>query len=167
MQTRKRCFRLPLRSPFTIFVPKHFQCNMNLSIQTKQLGKRRCCIEPMQIELPDETLTDVRSLITAIVRRQVEGHNQRPGENDLLKYLTQEEIDDRAESGKVGFGVNYNGEKASAEVAVKNALQAYENGIFRLFVNDEEAGTADTPLVLREGDRLTFVRLTLLSGRLW
>lgn len=140
---------------------------MNLSIQTKQLGKRRCCIEPMQIELPDETFTDVRSLITAIVRRQVEGHNQRPGENDLLKYLTQEEIDDRAESGKVGFGVNYNGEKASAEAAVKNALQAYEDGIFRLFVNDEEAGTADTPLVLREGDRLTFVRLTLLSGRLW
>lgn len=140
---------------------------MNLSIQTKQLGKRRCCIEPMQIELPDETLTDVRSLITAIVRRQVEEHNQRPSENDLLKYLTQEEIDDRAESGKVGFGVNYNGEKASAEAAVKNALQAYEDGIFRLFVNDEEAGTADTSLVLREGDRLTFVRLTLLSGRLW
>ena len=65
------------------------------------------------------------------------------------------------------FGVNYNGEKASAEAAVKNALQAYEDGIFRLFVNDEEAGTADTSLVLREGDRLTFVRLTLLSGRLW
>lgn len=140
---------------------------MNLSIQTKQLGKRRCCIEPMQIELPDETLTDVRSLITAIVRRQVEEHNQRPGENDLLKYLTQEEIDDRAESGKVGFGVNYNGEKVSAEAAVKNALQAYEDGTFRLFVNDEEAGTADNPLVLKEGDRLTFVRLTLLSGRLW
>lgn len=140
---------------------------MKLSIQTQQLGKRRCSIEPMQIELPDETLTDVRSLITAIVRRQVEGYNQRPGENDLLKYLTQEEIDDRAESGKVDFGVNYNGEKASAEAAVKNALQAYEDGIFRLFVNDEEAGTADSPLALKEGDRLTFVRLTLLSGRLW
>ena len=140
---------------------------MKLSIQTKQLGKRRCSIEPMQIELPGKTPPDVRSLITAIVRRQVEEHNQRPGENDLLKYLTQEEIDDRAESGKVDFGVNYNGEKASAEAAVKNALQAYEDGIFRLFVNDEEAGTADSPLALKEGDRLTFVRLTLLSGRLW
>ena len=140
---------------------------MKLYIQTQQLGKRRCSIEPVQIELPGETPPDVRSLITAIVRRQVEEYNQRPGEDDLLKYLTQEEIEDRAESGKVGFGVNYNGKKASAEAAVKNALQSYEDGIFRLFINDKEAGTADSPITLKKGDRLTFVRLTMLSGRLW
>lgn len=140
---------------------------MKLSVQIKQLGKRKCSIEPMPIELTGETPHNVRELITAVVQWQVAEYNTRPTENDLLKYLTQEDIDDRAVSGKVGFGVNYNGEKASAEAAVKNALQSYEDGIFRLFINDKEAGTADSPITLKEGDRLTFVRLTMLSGRLW
>lgn len=140
---------------------------MKLSIQLKQLGKRKCTIEPMPVELTGEIPHNVQSLITAIVRRQVEEYNARPDENELLKYLTREDLDNRSESGKVGFGVNYNGKKASAEAAVKNALQSYEDGIFRLFINDEEAGASDSPLALKEGDRLTFVRLTMLSGRLW
>ena len=140
---------------------------MKLSIQLKQLGKRKCTIEPMPVELTGEIPHNVQSLITAIVRRQVEEYNARPDENELLKYLTREDLDNRAESGKVGFGVNYNGKKASAEAAVKTALQSYEDGIFRLFINDEEAGASDSSLALKEGDRLTFVRLTMLSGRLW
>lgn len=140
---------------------------MKLSIQLKQLGKRKCTIAPMPVELTGDPPKDVRSLITAIVHWQVEEYNARPTENDLLKYLTQEEIDDRAEAGKVSFGVNYNGKQASTEAAVRNALQSYEDGIFRLFINDKEAGTADSPLHLEEGDTLTFIRLTMLSGRLW
>lgn len=140
---------------------------MKLSIQLKQLGKRKCTIAPTPVELSGEPPQDVRSLITAIVCWQVEEYNARPTENDLLKYLTREEIENRAETGKVGFGVNYNGSLASPEEAVNNALQSYEDGIFRLFINDQEAGTADSPLHLEEGDTLTFIRLTMLSGRLW
>lgn len=140
---------------------------MKLSVQIKQLGKRKCSITPMPVELTGETPHNVRELITAVVRWQVSEYNTRPTENDLLKYLTQEEIDNHAEAGKVGFGVNYNGNPASTEAAVKNALQSYEDGIFRLFINAEEAGTANSLINLKEGDQLTFIRLTMLSGRLW
>lgn len=140
---------------------------MKLSIQIKQLGKRKCSIKPMPVELTGEAPHNVRELITAIVRWQVAEYNTRPTENDLLKYLTQEEIDNHAEIGKIGFGVNYNGSLASVEAAVENALQSYEDGIFRLFINEEETGAANSPINLKEGDLLTFIRLTMLSGRLW
>lgn len=40
---------------------------MKLSIQLKQLGKRKCTIEPMPVELTGEIPHNVQSLITAIV----------------------------------------------------------------------------------------------------
>ncbi|MDM8338884.1 hypothetical protein [Mediterranea massiliensis] len=140
---------------------------MKLSVQVKQLGKRKCSIEPMSVELTGETPQTVQSLIKAIVCWQVDEYNARPGENDLLKFLTQEEINNQAAAGKISFGVNYNDKQALAEDAVRNALQSYEDGIFRLFINGEEAGTADSSLYLNEGDTLTFIRLAMLSGRLW
>ena len=37
----------------------------------------------------------------------------------------------------------------------------------RIFQNDTEIAGLDSPVRLREGDCLTFIRLTFLSGRLW
>ncbi|MBF1704203.1 MAG: hypothetical protein HXO79_04185, partial [Selenomonas sp.] len=49
-----------------------------------------------------------------------------------------------------------------------NARQSFEDGIYRIFVNGEELGeTCDTPVTLKENDEITFVRLTMLAGRMW
>ena len=73
----------------------------------------------------------------------------------------------KAVSGKVGFEVNYNGRPAAETEAIVNALQSYEDGIFRIFIDDTEAGGLSSPVVLKEETTLTFIRLTMLSGRLW
>lgn len=140
---------------------------MKLSVLIKHLGKRKCSIEPITMELTGETPQNVHSLIRAVVCWLVNEYNARPEENDPLKFLTQEEINNQAVTGKISFRVNYNDNRVSTETAVRNALQAYEDGIFHLFINGEEAGTADSPLHLNDGDTLTFIRLTMLSGRLW
>ena len=37
----------------------------------------------------------------------------------------------------------------------------------RQIINDEEAGEADERINLSENDTLTFIRLTMLAGRMW
>ena len=88
-------------------------------------------------------------------------------ENDVVPYLTDEKINDLSDAGKISFGVDYNGKKQDLEKAIENALQSYEDGIYRVFVNDEEIGEINDKMDLQENDELTFVRLTMLAGRMW
>lgn len=106
-------------------------------------------------------------LIEAIVSWQVCEYNERLQQSEVLKYLTQEEVENKTASGKVGFAVNYNGKPAAEVEAITNALQSYEDGIFRIFMDDTETGDLSSPIQLKEESTLTFIRLAMLSGRLW
>lgn len=139
---------------------------MRVYIQVKQLGKRRCSIEKMPVDFPASP-ADVKELIEAIVSRQVREYNERLQQSEVLKYLTQEEVEDKATSGKMGFGVNYNGKSAAEAEAIANALQCYEDGIYRIFIDETETGELSSPVLLKENATLTFVRLTMLAGRMW
>ena len=139
---------------------------MRAYIQIKQLGKRKCSIEKIPIDFPVPPV-NVQGLIEAIVSWQVCEYNERLQQSEVLKYLTQEEVENKATSGKVGFAVNYNGKPAAEVEAITNALQSYEDGIFRIFMDDTEAGDLSSPIQLKEESTLTFIRLAMLSGRLW
>ena len=139
---------------------------MKLFIQVKQLGKRKCSVEKLPVDFPTPPVT-VQELIEAIVCWQVSEYNERLQQSEVLKYLTSEEIDSQSSAGKIGFGTNYNGTPAVEAKAIVNALQSYEDGIFRIFVDEVELGILSAPLLLKEESTLTFIRLTMLSGRLW
>ena len=87
---------------------------MRVYVQVKQLGKRKCNIEKIPVDFPVPPV-DVQGLIEAIVSWQVCEYNERLQQSEVLKYLTQEEVENKTTSGKVGFAVNYNG-KPAAEV---------------------------------------------------
>ena len=139
---------------------------MRVYIQIKQLGKRKCSIEKIPIDFPVPPV-NVQGLIEAIVSWQVCEYNERLQQSEVLKYLTQEEVENKTASGKVGFAVNYNGTPAAEVEAITNALQSYEDGIFRIFMDDTETGDLSSPIQLKEESTLTFIRLAMLSGRLW
>lgn len=139
---------------------------MQLFINLKQIGKRRNVIDRQEVTLVTAPAT-VAELITAIVCRQVEEYNDRLEQSELLNCLSDEQVRQKATVGKVDFGELYNRVPAQAEEAVRTALQAFEDGIFRLFINEIGVDGLQTPLSLQEGDTLTFIRLTLLTGRLW
>ena len=130
---------------------------MRVYIQIKQLGKRKCSIEKIPIDFPVPPV-NVQGLIEAIVSWQVCEYNER---------LQQSEVENKTASGKVGFAVNYNGKPAAEVEAITNALQSYEDGIFRIFMDDTETGDLSSPIQLKEESTLTFIRLAMLSGRLW
>lgn len=139
---------------------------MQIYIYVKQLGKRRNVVDKKVMQL-DKTPDNTAALIAGIVALQVREYNQRLEQCELLNYLTDEDIQVKAATGKINFGANYNEMPADMEKAIRNALQSFEDGIFRVFVDGKELESLEESVMLKEGSELTFVRLTMLAGRMW
>ncbi len=140
---------------------------MNLKINIKQIGERKQKIAPINFEYSPVPRT-VRELITQTVETCVNSYNERvrAGE-DGAKPLSDAEITDMANVGKIAFGINYGGKEQPLDKAVDNALQSFKDGLYRVFLNDNELTELDGELTLSENDSLTFIRLTMLAGRMW
>ena len=139
---------------------------MKVFVNVKQIGKKKNKIDRKEYEISGEIKT-VKELLTEFVTINVKKFNEGLIEDDVVPYLTDEKISDLSDAGKISFGVDYNGKKQDLEKAIENALQSYEDGIYRIFVNDEELGEINGKATLKENDELTFVRLTMLAGRMW
>ena len=140
---------------------------MQVQVNVKRIGKRRNAIETRPYEIGE--VRDVGALIAAFVTAEVARFNERATSGEtVLRYLTNEEIADAATVGKIGFGADYNGQVQDLTAAIENARQSFEDGIYRIFINGDEVEDAlETPVALRENDEITFVRLTMLAGRMW
>lgn len=139
---------------------------MEIYVRVKVPGKRREVLAPIARELP-EGIGSLRQLLRIIVEQEVARYNAAPEDTQLIPFLTQEALDDQIRAGRVSFGRIYSDKKADPEKAVLNALQCWEDGIVRVFLNDEELTQLDAPLVIPEKAQLTFLRLTFLAGSLW
>ena len=135
-------------------------------MKLKSVGKRRPILENVPYNLP-EGISTLRQLIESIVRQEVEKHNSRGLENMVIPFFTEAEIAEQSTVGKVGFGRIYSDKKADADKAVETALLGFEDGLFRVLINEKEATDLDSTLEIIENDTLTFIRLTFLAGRLW
>lgn len=139
---------------------------MKVFVNVKKLGKRKNSITQVPYELPFAPVT-VRELIEQMVSLCVRDYNERMENQELLKNLSIADMKEQADSGKISFGVNYGEKKADEQQATENALQCFEYGIFRIFCGKEEWKNLNENIHLSEGSELTFIRLTMLSGRMW
>ncbi|MCL2146352.1 MAG: hypothetical protein FWH52_00970 [Synergistaceae bacterium] len=139
---------------------------MNVYIKCKAVGKRRPVLNDTPYALPDG-IASLRQLIEAVVRQETGKYNSRGMENMLVPFLTESEIYDQSEAGKIGFGRIYSEGRPDPGKAVETAWQGFEDGLFRVLIGQKEAKELDAPLEIQENDALTFIRLTFLAGRLW
>ncbi|UHA73438.1 hypothetical protein [Paenibacillus sp. 481] len=138
---------------------------MKLYIMVKNPGKRK---ELMTQELwLNEVPNTLREMITGIVHHSVNAFKDKQAEQSLIPYLTEEDIKASANNGKVGFGTIHDDRQPDEHQAVESALLAFSDGLYRVFVNEEEIVQLDTPLVLTDGDKVVFMRFTMLAGGLW
>lgn len=134
----------------------------------KKAGKQKKEeLKPVPYELEERPGT-VCELLTALTRRLAREYNERKDEGQTLRYLTKEGIGDLATAGKVSFGVR-RGNDADPEKAVENAIQCFEDGIYRVFAGEEELTRLNQPIPWERSDEsgkmvFTFIRLTMLSG---
>ena len=139
---------------------------MKIYVKVKSTEKRRPVLEDVEYDI-SASISTVKEFLEEIVRIETERYNQKGTDVQVIPFLTAEEIDDRAEAGKVGFGRIFSEKRADFETAAENAVQCFEDGLVRVFQNEEELAELDRAVEIREGDRFTFMRLTFLAGRLW
>ena len=138
---------------------------MTLYLKIKALAKRKPLIDRMPFVIDEKTSTS-NALVEYIVRRNVDDYNKKAVDAPIFPYLSAETLENDAITGKVSFGDRKNEKAQDADKAVENALASFNDGIFRLYINDTEA-VFNGPIELKEGDEITFIRLTMLAGRLW
>jgi hypothetical protein len=139
---------------------------LNVFITVKSIGKKKNHLDRLAWPLAEAPLT-LKSLIIDIVTTNVRQFNERQIEMPLVPFLTQGDIELQSRMGKVGFGAIYNEKKAGEDEAVSSAILAFEDGIYRVFINGNEIERLDDPLALHDGDEIAFVRFTMLAGSMW
>ena len=165
---------------------------MRININIKQLSKRGRRIKPVTFDY-EESFDTVEDFIKATVKimydvfmakeagtidSEAEAFRSNDNNKDTQnlsmdnsspnpKVLTDEQIENMAQVGKIAFDLVYGSKDVTLDKAIETALLAYKDGLVRLFIGLEEAGDLESPVNLKDGDEVTFVRLTFLAGRIW
>ena len=137
---------------------------MKIIINVKGLSRKKV-IHQEEVELKNKIST-TKDLITELVKINVEKFNKKIDERDILSIMTNENIAKAARIGKIGDEV-HGDKKANLEKALDTAYLAFEDGLYCIFINDEQTEKLDDILNLKDGDILTLIRLTMLAGRMW
>lgn len=136
---------------------------MKVYISVKQIKKRASQVTACPYELNTVPGT-LRHLISILVSDGVEGYNLRLKETGNTVLLTKDEIDDMSQVGKIGFGIPFGSSQADFQEALETAVQGFEDGLYRIFIGEQEVESLDAPLDLHEDDTITIIRLVMLTG---
>lgn len=139
---------------------------MKVYVTIKQASKRKAYITNEELHLKKDAYK-LRELIAEITTIYVTKYNEARDGNPVLKYLTHEEIENQMTVGKVGFNQEHSDKKVDINHSIKVALLGFEDGLYRVFLGEEEICTLDDEVKLKEGDILTFIRFVMLAGRMW
>lgn len=135
-----------------------------LTLQLKRLGKKKIHLLEFEIEKQPQTL---KELIEECVKSEVKHYNEKREEVKLMSFLSPKDIQEQSETGKIGFGDLENRELAQVDEAIANALLAFEDGLYVVFVDDEEIKSFEQSIALKPDSVIAFIRLTFLTGTYW
>ena len=131
---------------------------MEIYIIKKKLGSRKeLGRNPVEI---DETANTLGTLLYILTQKGLT-------EAQTLKEnyaLSDSEIAAQAEEGRIRFAENYSENHDTIAKAMERTKQAYDDGLFRVFINGEEITEWDAPITLCQGAEVVFLRLTMLTG---
>ena len=137
-----------------------------VTVEGRVAGQRRPVVPAWELPLSEsaERLT-LRALIERVVREEVAAFQERQEARRFIRALTASEIEQAAASGKVERGGREEqGGEADPEQAVATALQAFSDGLYYVFVDDEQQQDLNREITLKTGSRVLFLRLVALAG---
>ncbi len=139
-----------------------------LTIEGKTFGRSRALFPDWTMGIDGIVETSKRlslgELIARIVREQVRMFGERQAQKRLVNALTESAIAEAAARGKVDMGGRDDGSEVDPDAAVATALQAFQDGLYFVFVDDLHIDDLDLPVRLRLESRVTFLRLVALAG---
>jgi hypothetical protein len=119
---------------------------------------------PLDLDLPVDRPVPLRAVVEAVVRAEVDAFRRRSEEQRFVHVLTERALADGLAAGVVRSGGSEAATDVDPDQAVATALLAYEDGLYKVIVDDEPVDSLDAPVQLHAGSRLLFLRLVALAG---
>ncbi len=141
-----------------------------INISGKSPGQRRPLFKDWSIslnQLIDNQNSPIpfKNILSQIVTLEVTAFENRQHDQQMLRVLTEKQIQDQASQGKVDMGGReYNPQTVNREEVIKTALEAFQDGLFLTVIDEKEIKSLDEPVTITENSHITFIRLTLLIG---
>jgi hypothetical protein len=144
-----------------------------LTISGKTLGGRRPLFADFSVPVPPDFGPNdggggggatLRDLIAHVVRHEVAAFRKRQDARRFLRVLSEREIEQGLEKGKVEAGGSESRQSVDEDEAIGTALQAFEDGLYLVLIDGEEQRELDRQIFLQPDSRITFVRLVFLAG---
>lgn len=140
-----------------------------VTICTTQLGSKRPLLDDWSFSPPPDWRYDgnaptLRDVITRIVREEVAAFKSRQRQRATFQAMTEVEVQEAARRGAVKPGLEGPEQEVNEDAAIANALQAFEDGIYLIFIDEQEQTSLDRQVFLREDSTIKFVRLVMLAG---
>ena len=147
---------------------------MELKVQIKQAGSRSSKITSATLLLSEvpQTVGELISFAakstyyTFKTKSELTEAFQKGNLSSVIIYPEQS-IADMAASGKIAFDFPLQNEKITEQNAVNTALEAFDDGLIALFIDDQRFENKNQPLTLTGNETITFIKLTMLAGRMW
>jgi hypothetical protein len=134
-----------------------------LTISGKILGKSQNLFTSWQMSLSAQPLT-LAELLAQIVIAEVQGFRDRQSDRRMTKVLGLVDIETGVAVGKISSGGSDLDQEVDERGAIENALQAFKDGFYLVFVDDEQQEDLAATVALTGSSELLFLRLTPLVG---
>jgi hypothetical protein len=103
-------------------------------------------------------------LISSVVANEVEAFKTRQEDRKLARVMSKEQIEQGAMLGKVDPGERDLQQAVSLENAIGVALQAFEDGLYFVFIDEIQQTNLDSEVFIKPKSKVVFLRLTALAG---
>jgi hypothetical protein len=138
-----------------------------LTVSGKVMGNTQPIFANWELHLPEQVeqapLT-LRALLTQIVLAEVAGFTDRQRQRRLLQVLSPAQISLGMEQGKVESGGSTVEQVIDLERATETALQAFIDGFYFVFLDEQQQENLDDVVTLQPHSELLFLRLVPLVG---
>ena len=143
--------------------------SVSIVVEGKVVGQKRPLFTDWRVDLPplDENRGDhlrLRDLITSIVIKEVEAFRLRQEERKLARVMSRQQIEQDVIGGKVDPGERDLQQEVNVDKAIAVALQAFEDGLYFVFIDDVQQTHLDSEVFLKTNSKVMFLRLTALVG---
>lgn len=140
-----------------------------ITVEAKVLGQKKPVFSDWSIPIPPAATNSsgrltLRDLITWTVGEEIAAFRERQERRRLENVLSRAEIDRGVERGKIDMGGSDLQQEVNTESAIVTALQAFEDGVYFVFVDEQQIMGLDDAIYLRPDSHVMFLRLVALVG---
>jgi hypothetical protein len=137
---------------------------MNLNMTVKQLGRKKA------LTTRDYNLRNfpgqptLQELLTRIVTLEVNAFRERQIDNQFLRVLTETQLLEASETGKISLGGQEFTQEVNTDQAIQTAIQAFQDGLYYVFNGENQIEYLSDVVNLEVRQDIMFLRLVALVG---